>query len=101
VALLLALAFLRTNAAAYRRQRVRRAQDLRGSGHVAGGDGVHEIGNRDTDRASLDTRRILAAQAALGLEPGAGNVVALVDFEKILRAQLRVALGHGRLFNSF
>src|SRR3970040_2053379 len=71
------------------------------SGPRACRPGVDELGDRDLHRAALDAHRVLAAQAAFGLECRVRQRVALVDLAEVVRALLRVAYRHRRLVCAF
>jgi len=45
---------------------------------------VDEIGDRDLHRTTIDTDRVLASQAAFRFEPGTRDVVALINFNKVM-----------------
>ena len=96
-----ALRFLRTDTTTDGGQRIRRPQDPRGARHVAGRHRMNEVGNRNPDRATLHADRILAAQAALGLEGGVERRVARVDFLEVVRALAGVPDRHRRLVGTF
>ena len=58
---------------------------------------MDELGNMNIDRAALDTVRLLALQAALGLIDGHFGGIAQGDFLEILVADVRVLLRHRSL----
>jgi hypothetical protein len=96
-----ALGLLRADPAADGGQRVGRAQNGGRLLHVTGGNRMHELRNRDPHRATVDTDRILAAQASFGFEDGVRQAIAFVDFLEITGANFRLAMGHRCFISAF
>ena len=92
-----ALRLLRTDTAGKGGQRIGIGDDLIGLFEVALGDLMDKFGNMDIDRAALDTVRLLALQAALGLINGHLSGITQRDFLEILIADVRVLLRHRSL----
>ena len=95
-ALHLALAFLRTDAAAHGREVVVLADDRGGAREVADEKMPDEARDVDGHRAALDAGGPQALDAALGLRERVGHRVAEVHLEKVVRPLLGVPLGHVR-----
>jgi hypothetical protein len=93
-ALGLALLLLRADAAADGGQDVLLHQRVVGAFEITFPDLRDELGDVDFDRASGDTRVVLALDAALGLEHREVDRVAERDFVERMRALVRIAQRH-------
>ena len=93
-ALALALALLRTDAAADRGEGVGRGDDLIAALEVALLDLGDELGDADVDGAALDALGVLAGEAALCLALSHGRGVAERDLVEVLGADDGVLLRH-------
>ena len=96
-ALALALALLRTHAAADGGEGVRGGDDLIAGLKVADLDLGNELGDTDVDRAALDALGVFAGQAAHGLLTRDLGAVTESDLVEVLRANDRILLRHGVL----
>ncbi len=90
----LALDLLRADPARDAGEGVVAEQRFRCAGHVADPQQLDETRDVDADGAARDAHRVLALQAALGLEDRELLRVAEVDLAEVGRALERVLLGH-------
>ncbi len=91
-----ALVLLRADAAADRRQQVRRRDHVVGAAVVVLGDALDEVRDRDVHRAAAHAGLVRAHQAALGFELRVLDPVAVRHLEEIAGALPRILLVRGR-----